>query len=110
MASILIGQGNHVPLFVARTTTGAGAGVKAVGMNRTVQGIGRTTAGAGAATITIEGSNDNSHWLSLGVISLTLSTTDSNDGFVIAAPWQYTRANVTAISGTGANVDVQMGM
>jgi len=73
----------------------------------TFQAYGTTTAGAGAATIKIQVSNNETDWLDLGTISLTLATTSSSDGFAAEAPWQYVRANVTALSGTGASVSVK---
>jgi len=91
------------------TTTGAGAALPVRYANRmTFQAFGTTTAGAGAATIKIQVSNNGANWLDLGTISLTLSTTSSSDGFAAEAPWQFARANVTAISGTGASVSVKL--
>lgn len=91
------------------TTTGAGSASQIRYANRiTFQGYGTTTAGAGAATIKIQVSNNGTDWLDLGTISLTLSTTSSSDGFAAEAPWQYARANVTALSGTGASVSVKL--
>lgn len=77
---------------------------------RTFQAYGTTSAGAGAATILVQGSNDNSNWVTLGTITLTLATTVSNDGFVAFSPWPWIRGNVSAISGTGASVNLTVGM
>lgn len=93
-------------LLSGATGTGAGTGVNATCTYRTFQAYGTTSSGAGAATIKIQVSNDNSNWLDLGTISLTLATTASSDGFASSAKWQFVRANVTAISGTGASVSV----
>ena len=78
----------------------------------TFQAVGSTTAGAGAVTVQIQGSNvdDVNTYVTLGTISLTLGTTKVADGFATAAPWKFVRANVTAISGTGASVNVFMGV
>lgn len=76
--------------------------------NRTFQA---SVAGSGAvgATVIIEGSNDNAHFLALGTI--TLAGTDSaTDGFVSQAAWNYVRAHCTAISGSDAVVNVSMGV
>jgi hypothetical protein len=78
------------------------------GAKASFQANGTTSTGAGAATVKIQGSLDNSIWIDLGTITLTLATTESGDGFAINAPWEYVRANVTAISGTDASVDVYM--
>lgn len=91
------------------TTTGAGASVTAPRATRTFQASGSTTSGSGAATIKIQVSNDEITWLDLGTITLTLGVAATGDGFASDAPWNYARANVTAISGTGASVNVSMG-
>jgi hypothetical protein len=99
-----------VTLLSAATATGASEAHSPRGAKRTFQAKGTTSAGAGAATIKIQVSNDNSNWLDLGVISLTLGTSATSDGFASDAPWFYVRANVTAISGTDASVTVVMGV
>lgn len=107
---------NLINLLTAAAATGAGVTknnaayqVDGSGNPMTFQASGATTNGAGAATIVIQVSNDGSNWLTLGTISLTLSTTSSSDGFAADAPWAYIRANITALSGTGAAVTVIMG-
>lgn len=69
-----------------------------------------TVAGTGAVTSTviIEGSNDGVSFLPIGTITLS-GTTLASDGFVSPAPWAFTRARMTAISGTSALVNVTMG-
>lgn len=72
-----------------------------------------TVAGTGAvtATVVIDCSNDGTYWCSTVLGTITLSgTTSSSDGFTTSAPWKYVRARVTAISGTGATVQVYMGV
>lgn len=73
------------------------------------QATGQTTAGAGAVTVDIEASLDGVNFETIITISLTLSTTTTSDSQVIDAAWKHLRANVTAISGTGAAVSVWMG-
>lgn len=72
-----------------------------------------TVVGSGAvtATIDIEGSNDGVYWAKtpLGTITLTAADSDS-DGFTYVGPAKYIRANVTAVTGTGATVTVSMGI
>jgi hypothetical protein len=66
-----------------------------------------TGTGAVSATIVIYGSNDGVNAVSTSLGSITLSgTTSSSDGFITNAPWKYIQAIVTAISGTGASVNV----
>lgn len=92
------------------TSTGAGIGVYKDSPYSTFQA---TVSGTGAvsATVTIEVSNDGTNWCSTVMGTITLSgTTSSTDGFTSEAPWKYIRANVTAISGTNATVQVYMGV
>lgn len=64
-----------------------------------------TVAGTGAvsATVVIEVSNDGAKWIQMATIGLS-GTTEASDGFGSAVAWPYTRARVSAISGTGATV------
>lgn len=72
--------------------------------------------GAVSATVVIMGSNEdatgqgtNQNWVTLGTITLS-GTTSATDGFATNAPWRFVSAWVTAISGTGATVQVLMGV
>jgi len=98
-----------------------GAGLTATGVTpriykdspyATFQAYGATSGGIGAATVVIEGSNvdDPNTFVSLGTLTLTLGTTTTAAGLATTAPWKFVRANVTAISGTGATVYVTMGV
>lgn len=100
-------QVSSIPLLTAATATGAGEGKRAVSANRTYQAS-ATATGALTADVDIEVSNDNVNWLVLGTISLA-DDDAASDGFASDAAWTYTRANVTAITGTGAAVTVTMG-
>jgi len=67
--------------------------------------------GAVSATVIIDASNDNVYWCATPLGTITLSgTTSHSDGFTTTAPWKYVRARVTAVSGTGATVTVNMGV
>lgn len=107
-----------VPLVSARTTTGtlAGVNVSNRGPYRTFQAYGVTTAGAGSATIKVQVStNVTGGYLDLTDCSLTitLATTIAagvGAGCAAAQMWPYVRGNVTAISGTGASVNLIMGL
>lgn len=51
------------------------------------------------------------NWIATALGTITLSgSTNVTDGFSTASAWRYVRANVTAISGTGATVSVVMGV
>jgi hypothetical protein len=72
--------------------------------------------GTVSATVTIQVSNEeatgqgtNSNWISMGTISLS-GTTTATDGFNTICPWRFVRAVVSSISGTGATVQVIMGV
>ena len=89
------------------TTTGASSVLPNTAY--TVQAIGSTTSGTGTASIDIQVSNNGDTWLTLSTVTLALGTTATNDGFANTAPWGYFRANVTALTGTGAKVTVIFG-
>lgn len=87
--------------------TGYGIAMSTSVPNRTFQA---TVVGTGAvsATVVIEGSNDNTNFLTVGTITLA-GTSVASDGFVSNASWGITRARVSAIAGTDAMANVQMG-
>lgn len=93
------------------TTTGAGSFLYKDSPDATFQA---TVSGTGAvtATVTIEYSNDGTNVIGTVGGTITLSgTTSATDGFTSQnAPWKFVRANVTSISGTGATVQVYMGV
>lgn len=96
------------------TTVQASNATYKEGVFSTFQGI-VTGTGAQTATIVIQASNEdltfagtNSNWVTLGTITLS-GTTSATDGFATTAAWKYVRANVTALTGTGATVQVIMG-
>ena len=94
-----------------RLTTGAGAWLYKDSPETTFQAIVSGT-GAVTATVTIEVSNDgiNAGTTVMGTITLN-GTTVTADGFTsTSAPWKYVRANVTAVTGTGATVQVYFGV
>lgn len=98
-------------IMTAKTNTGAGSfrawnnlanGSNQITFQATVSGT-----GAVSATVDIEVSNDGVNVVDTvaGTIALSGTTSDS-DGITVDAPWGFWRANVTAISGTGAAVTV----
>jgi len=75
-----------------------------------------TGTGTVTAAIDIQVSNETdtlngakSNWITMATISLS-GTTTATDGFTTVCPWRYVRANVTARSGTGATVEIIMGV
>jgi len=98
-------------LLKAQTTTGNSLTATLRSENRSWQATGTTSSGSGSATIIIEVSNVDisDAFVTLGTITLTLGTTLTADAFAACVPYAYTRARVSAISGTGATVDVYSG-
>jgi hypothetical protein len=102
-------------LLSAATTTGAGtawhpsdtAAYATYGLH-SFQAVGATSASTGAATVLIQVSDDGTNYITMGTITLTLGTSTTSDGFAVANTWEYYRANISAISGTGATVTVYM--
>lgn len=68
----------------------------------TVEGTGNVS-----ATVRVEASNDLKAWLLLGTITLA-GANIASDGLTSIAAWAHVRAVVTAITGTGAEVNVTM--
>ena len=102
-------------LLNTATTTGAGEAWHprdtssfATYTYHSFQANGLTTTSTGAATVLIQVSDDGVNFLTLGTITLTLGTAVTSDGFAVANTWEYYRANLSAVSGTGANVTVYM--
>ncbi len=111
MGNVNLKSGYVHGLLVGKTTTGAGDWKYKDSPHATFQAI-ITGTGAVTATVDIEVSNDGVNVVDTVAGSITLSgTTTHSDGFTTQhSPWKYVRANVTAISGTGASVDVLMGV
>lgn len=108
---------NIITLLTDKTTTGAGTAYQLPSTFGDIpaskfsfQAIGSVSTSTGSATIIIEVSNDGTNFKTLGTISLSLTTSETSDGFVVDAPWAFVRANVTVISGTDATVSVLMGI
>lgn len=96
-------------LLSAVTATGAGASVRGHGGRATFQAVANGTSGAFSATVLVQVSNDDTNWETLGTITLSgTATTAESDGFASDAPWAHVRGNVTALSGTGAYVTLNM--
>lgn len=93
-------------LLAARTTTGAGDTCEIDAGPKTIQGVVNGT-GAVTATVEIDGSNNGTNWDLLGTLSLS-GTTTASDSFSSMDRYRFLRADITAISGTGAAVTVEV--
>lgn len=108
--NVWVKSGKVMDLLQGATTTTTGDLKYKDAPQATIQAT-VTGTGAVTATVVIEVSNDGTNVTSTPAGTITLSgTTTSSDGFVTDSPWKYIRARVTAISGTGATVSVNMGV
>ncbi len=103
----------HHTLAEGVTVTGPRPYVSSTGGNMAISVIGKTTSGSGSLVVLIEVTNspdpvDENDWITAGSVSLALSTTRQKDGFNTVAPWKKWRANITTISGTGAQAFVYL--
>lgn len=96
-------------LLNAATAVSTGATMDGGLSNRTYQATVKGTGTVGA-TVIIEATNDGENFLTLGTITLTGASPQS-DGFASSAQWAMVRARIPAggISGTGAAVTAVMG-
>jgi hypothetical protein len=102
-------------LLNAATTTGAGPAwqerdtiPKYTYGYRSFQAKGSVASSTGAATVEIQVSQDGTNYITLGTITLSLTTAESSDGFAAANSWEHYRANLTSITGSTATVTVYM--
>ena len=87
-----------------------GSWIPKVGPYTTYQAV-VTGTGAVSATVIIEMSNDGINAVATPAGTITLSgTAPQSDGFTTQAPWGYHRARITALTGTGAAVQVWYGV
>jgi hypothetical protein len=105
--SALAYAGLITPILSNVSTVSAGAGVNMPQYpNRWLQAT-LNGASAVSATVNVDGSTDNSHWVTIQTFSLTAASSTLAAATVQTAP--YIRGNVTAISGTGASVTLTSG-
>lgn len=107
--SIVGGDVKAQQLLNAVTATGAGTAINNPNVQKTYQAAGTTASGSGAATIKVEGSNDGANWDTIGTITLTLGTASTSDSFTSNDRYRKIRGNVSALSGTGASVNLSVG-
>lgn len=81
---------------------------------------GKTSSGTGVAHVKLYGTNDGDGSLAatdttkigqeIGEAYLSLSSTETGQSWADNDAWRYVRAEVVSISGTGAEVDVFIGV
>ena len=100
----------NVQILTGSTTTETSESHALRGANMMFTADGSTSAGAGAASIVIEGHCGGEVWATIDTLSLTLGTAATVDFGSTMLPWTYVRARVASISGTGASVNVFLGV
>lgn len=120
MSDVFIKSGEQPRYFAfsgvnSATATGASSPIYKESPYSSFQAIINGTGTVGA-TIAIQVTNEDdtangikSNWITMSTITLS-GTTTATDGFTTIAPWRWVRCNVSAISGTGAIVQVIMGV
>lgn len=90
------------------TATGAGSAFDNPQANKTYQAYGSLAAGTGTAAISIEGSNDSTHWdtVATTTLSLTSATLAVSAGMTTTDRYAYSRANITSLSGSTPTISV----
>jgi hypothetical protein len=109
IVSLSSAKPDFAPLLTAATSVAAGSACNGRNARKSYQASGTTTSGTGSASINVEGSLDGSNWDVIGTITLTLGTSSTSDSFASDDRYTLVRGNVTAISGTGASVNLSMG-
>ena len=94
-------------LLFGATSTGPGKAISGLPAKKTVHANVEGT-GLVSATVVIEGKNGGERFLPIATVMLSGTDFDIQ-GFVQDAAWVTLRANVTALSGTGATVAVYLG-
>ena len=111
MDTVVIRSGKVITLTPTGITTVSAGPAKYKDSPFTVFQAIVTGTGAVTATVTIQGSNDGVNWGKTPLATLTLSgTTTDNDVATYTGPCKFIRANVTAITGTGATVIATAGV
>lgn len=112
-ASVLLLFGAYAATVVTTvlngaTAAGAGSAFDNPSADKTYQAYARTQAGTGTADITIEGSNDGTHWNTVvtTTVAMTSATLAVSAGITATDRYAYGRVNVTTLSGSTPTVTV----
>ena len=120
MSDVSIKSGEQPRYFAfsgvnSATTTVASSPIYKESPYSTFQAI-VTGTGTVGATVVMQGSNETatfngtkSNWATINTFTLT-GTTTATDGYTSVSTWRYVRANITAVSGTSATVEIIMGV
>jgi len=103
--SVAVSPGAVRSLLAAAATTGPSPAVQPLMQKWSVLAYGSTSSGTGSATVQVQGSHDGLVWVNLGsALSLTLGTVTTAAAYDSNGVYPLVRANVTALTGIGANV------
>jgi hypothetical protein len=112
-ASVLLLFGAYAATVVTimlsgATATGAGSAFDNPQADKTYQAYGSTAAGTGTAALTIEGSNDGTHWNTVvtTTVAMTSATLAVSAGITATDRYAYSRVNVTTLSGSTPTLTV----
>ena len=94
------------PSLALITASGSGASPLAA---LSITNLATGTDGSGTADIAVEVSLDDVNYIVAATISLVLTGDLVTDGFAMDAKWKYVRGNVTALTGTGSTVSLNVG-
>lgn len=99
------------------TTVVAGASCNPIAKDRSFQATLTCSSGNCSATVLWQVSNDTTaandaarNWITMATTTFASAASPQVDGFTSNTPWAYVRSNVTAISGTSAQVVTTLGI
>ena len=69
--------------------------------NRSFQAVGVMSSSTGTASVVIEVSNDGTNYVTLGTITLTLTTAPSSDAFFAYTTYEFYRARLSQVTSNG---------
>ena len=69
--------------------------------NRSFQAVGVMSSSTGTASVVIEVSNDGTNYITLGTITLALTTSPSSDAFYAQTVYEFYRARTTQVTSNG---------
>jgi hypothetical protein len=92
--------------MLSATTTATGSAFQIRGtndlfVNRSFQAVGVMSSSTGTASIVIEVSNDGTNYVTLGTITLALTTSPSSDAFFAYTSYEFYRARTTQVTSNG---------
>ena len=91
-------------LSATSATTGSAFEIRSTSdmyANRSFQAVGVMSSSTGTASVVIEVSNDGVNYVTLGTITLALTTSPSSDLFFAYTIYEFYRARVTQITSNG---------